>query len=391
MTRLTAGSLLQPIFAGLLAAIVGFASTFAVVLQGLRSAGATPAQAASGLLALCVVQGVIGISLSLRWRQPISIVWSTSGVALLIGTGTPAGGFPVAVGAFLAAGMLVVVAGLWGRFGRLVAAIPAGLAGAMLAGILLELCLAPMQAVAKLPALAFPIVVAWALAWRFLRAWAVPIAVFMTAIMVGWATEMPVLTDIAPRPIFVWPAFTPLALLGLALPIFVVTMASQNVPGLAVLRSNGYRIKVGPTFVAAGLGSLVVAPFGGHALNLSAITASLCAGPDAHPEPAQRYVASVMSGATYIVLGLGAGFASAFIAASPPLLIEAVAGLALLGSFGAALSGALNSGPERMPVIVTFVVTASGVTFFGIGAAFWGLVAGGILLALNTTGRTARA
>ncbi len=374
--------MLQPISAGVLAAIVGFASTFAVVLQGLRAAGATPAQAASGLLSLCVVQGALGIVLSLRWRQPISIVWSTSGVALLIGTGTPQGGFATAVGAFISAGVLVVIAGVWGRFGRAVTAIPMGLASAMLAGILLELCVAPVRAVAGIPALALPIVLSWALAWRFARPYAVPIAVLVTGVTVGFATHLPpgALADIWPVPVFVWPVFVPLPMLSIGLPLFIVTMASQNLPGLAVLRGNGYAIKVGPTFVMTGLASMVAALFGGHALNLSAITASLCAGPDAHPDPTKRYWASVVSSTMYILLGLGAGFASAFIAASPPLLIEAVAGLALLGSFGGALTSALAREQERLPCVITFVVTASGITFFGIGAPFWGLLAGGAML-----------
>jgi benzoate membrane transport protein len=383
MQRQTAGSLVQPISAGVLAAIVGFASTFAVVLQGLRAAGATPAQAASGLLALCLMQGVLGISLSLRWRQPISIVWSTSGVALLIGTGAPAGGFPVAVGAFIVAGALVVAAGAWGRFARVVTAMPISLASAMLAGILMELCVAPVRAVAALPTLALPIVLAWALAWQFARAYAVPIAVLVTAIMVGFATHIPTetLANSLPRPEFVAPVFRLLPMISIGVPIFIVTMASQNLPGLAVLRGNGYHVRVGPIFMLTGVGSMLAALFGSHAVNLSAITASLCAGPDAHPDPAKRYIASVVSAITYIVLGLCAGFAASFVAASPPLLIEAVAGLALLNSLGGALVSALGNEKERIPALITFVVTASGASFFGIGAAFWGLLAGGALLA----------
>jgi benzoate membrane transport protein len=330
-----------------------------------------------------VVQGLLSIGLSFRWRQPINIVWSTSGVALLIGTGAPLGGFAVTVGAFIAAGLLVVAAGLWGRFGRAVTAIPPALASAMLAGILLEICVAPVRAVAELPALALPIVVAWALAWQFARAYAVPIAVLVTGVVVTFATHLPAgaLSDIWPHPVFTVPQFVPRVLLSIGLPLFIVTMASQNLPGLAVLRGNGYRIRVGPVFVATGLASLVAAPFGGHALNLSAITASLCAGPEAHPDPARRYIASIVSACMYILLGLSAGFAAAFIAASPPLLIEAVAGLALLGSLGGALASALGTERERIPAVITFVVTASGVSFFGIGAPFWGLLAGGALWA----------
>jgi benzoate membrane transport protein len=376
---------LQLASAGLLTAIVGFASAFPIVLQGLAGVGASPAQAASGLFALCVVQGLLGVLLSLAWRQPISVAWSTPGAALLITAGVPAGGFPVAVGAFLITAALIVTAGLWRGFARAVAAIPAGLANAMLAGVLLELCLAPVRAVEAMPGLALPIVVAWALAWRFARLYAVPIAVLVTAATVALATPFPMtaLAHLRPEPLLVAPQFSLATMVSIALPLFIVTMASQNVPGLAVLTLNGYRPRVGPIFASTGLASFATALLGGHVVNLAAITAALAAGPEAHPEPARRYVAAVVAGSSYILLGLLAGFAAAFIAASPPLLIQAVAGLALLGSLGSALAASLAKEAERLPVILTFVTTASGVAFFGIGAPFWGLVAGGLLLALG--------
>ncbi len=378
----------QPISAGLLAAIVGFASTFAVVLQALTAVGATQAQAASGLLALLVVKGFLAIGLSVRSRMPISLAWSTPGTALLIATGLPAGGFPAAVGAFLVASALLVWAGLWKPFGRAVAAIPISLASAMLAGVLLELCLAPVRAVGAMPALALPVVLAWAVAWRFARAYAIPIAVLVTAVIVVIATSVPpgALSDIAPRPIFVAPAFNLSAIVGIAVPLFIVTMASQNIPGLAVLNSNGYHPPVGPIFVATGAASALISLFGGHLVNLAAITAALCAGPDAHPDPSERWIAAATAGAAYIALGMTATFAAAFVAASPPLLIQAVAGLALLGSFGAAIQTALMREDERVPAIVTFVTAASGVSFLGIGAAFWGLLAGGAMLGLARLG-----
>jgi benzoate membrane transport protein len=377
--------LVQPVTAGILAAIVGFASSFTVVLQGLAAVGASPAQAASGLLVLCLFNGVLAIWLSLRFRIPISTAWSTPGAALLVSTGLPTGGFPAAVGAFLVAGALVVLAGLWKPFGKAVASIPPSLANAMLAGVLLDLCLAPMRAAGAMPALALPIVLAWALAWRFWRLYAVPVAVAVAAVMILSVTHLPpgALGQVAPQLLPVMPAFTAGASIGIGLPLFLVTMASQNVPGLAVLNANGYRPEPGPLFTATGLTSLLAAPFGGHALNLAAITAALCAGRDAHPDPALRWIAAASAGASYVVLGLCAGLAAAFIAASPPLLIQAVAGLALLGALGGALTGALASERERLPAVLTFATTASGLSFFGIGAAFWGLLAGGILLGLE--------
>ena len=386
-------SLIQPVIAGVLAAVVGFASAFAVVLTGLAGAGATPSQAASGLLALCVAQGLFSIVLSLRWRQPVNIVWSTPGAALLVGAGLPHGGFGIAVTAFLLTGLLIVAAGLYRPLARAVSAIPLSLASAMLAGVLMELCLAPIQAVAHLPALALPIVVAWALGWSFARRYAVPIAVLVATIIVVSTTRIPAsaMALAWARPEFVAPALDLLRAAGIAIPMFIVTMASQNVPGLAVLRGNGYDVPVGKVFVTTGLGTLVVAMFGGHALNLSAITAALCAGPEADANPARRYIASVAAGVCYIVLGLCAGFAAVLIAASPPLLIQAVAGLALLGSLASAMGSALADEGQRLAAITTFVTTASGVSIFGIAGAFWGLVAGGLMLLLDPAYRKRRA
>lgn len=379
----SAGSFVQPVTAGVLAAIVGYASSVPIVLAGFAAVGASPREAASGLFAISLVMGLIGIGLSLRTRMPVTVAWSTPGAVLLIATGAPDGGFAVAVGAFLVAAVLIVAAGIWRPFGRAVGAIPMPLASAMLAGILLGLCLAPVRAVAALPLLALPIIVAWALALRFARAYAVPIAVVVTAVIVITATDVPpaALANVLPEPVFIVPAFTLAASVGIGVPLFIVTTASQNVPGLAVMTANGYRPDVGPIFVTTGLGSVLVAFFGGHSLNLAAITAALCAGPEAHADPGRRWIASVACGVAYAALAFGAGFATAFVAASPPLLIEAVAGLALLGTLATALSSSLSHEKDRLPAVVTFVATASGVTFFGIGAAFWGLVAGGALMA----------
>ena len=386
-------SLVQPVTAGILAAVVGFASAFTVVLTGLAGAGASPAQAASGLLALCVAQGLLSIVLSLRWRQPVNIVWSTPGAALLLGAGLPHGGFGIAVTAFLLTGLLILAAGLYRPLARAVAAIPLSLASAMLAGVLMELCLAPIQAVAHLPALALPIVIAWALGWSFARRYAVPIAVLVATVIVVSTTRIPTsaLALAWAHPQFVSPTLDLVRAAGIAIPMFIVTMASQNVPGLAVLRGNGYDVPVGKVFVTTGLGTLVVAVFGGHALNLSAITAALCAGPEADANPARRYIASVAAGVCYIVLGLCAGFAAVLIAASPPLLIQAVAGLALLSSLAGAMGSALADESQRLAAITTFVTTASGVSIGGIAGAFWGLVAGGLMLLLDPAYRRRRA
>ncbi len=367
--------------AGLLAGFVGFASSFAVVLQGLRAMGASPAEATSGLMALSIAMGLGGIWLSARARLPISVAWSTPGAALLAGSVPPAGGFASAVGAFLLAGVLVVLAGLWRPLGRLVGSIPPALANAMLAGVLLPLCLAPVRAVADFPFLALPVILGWAVMGRFNRLWAVPVAVAIAVALIAATTAFspPALAGLAPAPAWVMPVWEPAALLGLALPLFLVTMASQNIPGLAVLAAQGMRPAPGPLFLRTGLLSLAAAPFGGHAVNLAAITAAICANPDAHADPARRYWAAMVAGAVYILFGLAAGLVMALVSAAPPVLIQAVAGLALLGSLGGALHGAMAEPRARDAAAVTFVLAASGVAFLGIGGAFWGLLAGGAM------------
>ncbi len=374
------------IAAGLLAAFVGFASSFAVVVQGLTAVGASPAQAASGLMALSLAMGLCSILVSLRNRMPISIAWTTPGAALLAASGDAAGGnFALAVGAFMICNLLIVIAGLWKPLGRWVAAIPAPLANAMLAGVLLPLCLAPVKAVAADPWLGLPIVLSWALMARWKRLWAVPVAVLVAVVLIVLATP-PITLDPAtlwPRPVLVLPEFSFAALAGIALPLFIVTMASQNIPGYAVLQANGYHPDPSPLFRDTGLFSLAATPFGAISVNLAAITAAICAGPEADPDPKRRYWAATVAGIAYVLLGLGAGLATAFLIAAPPLLIQAVAGLALLGSFGNAMIGALADARDREAAVITFLVAASGLSLHGIGGAFWGLLAGGAIYALS--------
>ena len=374
----------QALAAGVLAAFVGFASSFAVIVQGLIAVGASREEAASGLMALSIGMGVCAIWLSLRTRLPISVAWSTPGGALLATSGTVEGGFPVAVGAFLVCGALIVAAGSWRQLGRWVAAIPAPLANAMLAGVLLGLCLAPVKAVGETPLLGLAIVGVWALVARFRRLYAVPAAVLVTLVLVLATSHIDpsAMGDLWPRPVLVTPHFTVAGIIGIALPLFIVTMASQNIPGMAVLAVNGYRPGAGQMFMTTGAFSLLAAPFGGHAVNLAAITAAICAGQDAHPDPARRYWAAVVAGIGYVLFGLAAGAAIAFISAAPPILIQAVAGLALLGAFGGAILAAVADPKDREAAVVTFLVTASGISFAGISGAFWGLLAGGAILIL---------
>ncbi len=378
----------QSLFMGLLTAFVGFASSFAVVLQGLKGVGATDLEAASGLMALSVSMGLCGVVLSLVTRLPVSIAWSTPGAALLVTAGVPEGGFPVAVGAFLVCGVLIVVAGLFRPLGRAVAAIPAPLANAMLSGVILGLCFAPFKAIAFDPRLGLPILAAWAVVAAFKRLYAVPAALAAFALVIAFGVDLPEgamaswAASLKPPVELVMPAFTLPSLISIALPLFIVTMASQNIPGIAVLKVNHYNPMPGPLFAATGLFSLLSAPFGGHAVNLAAITAAMCAGEDAHPDPKKRYWAAVVCGLGYVVLGLLAGAVTAFVSLAPPILIQAVAGLALIAAFSGSAVAAFKEVDTREAAAVTFLITASGVSFGGISGAFWGLVAGGLMMAL---------
>lgn len=374
---------------GLLAAFVGFASSFAVVLHGLQAVGASDAEAASGLMALSLAMGIAGIVLSAATRLPISVAWSTPGAALLASAGAMAGGFPVAVGAFLVCGVLIVVAGLFRPLGRAVAAIPAPLANAMLAGVLIGLCFAPVKAIAFNPWLGLPIALAWIVVGAFKRLFAVPAALAAFALVLAFGVDIPpgafsaIERSLLPSATFVMPAFTLAGLVSIALPLFIVTMASQNIPGIAVLKVNHYHPKPGPLFAVTGLFSLLCAPFGGHGVNLAAITAAMCAGHDAHPDPARRYWAAIVAGIAYVVFGLLAGAVTAFVGLAPPILIEAVAGLALVAAFSGSAMAAFHEAETREAAAITFLVTASGVTFAGVSGAFWGLLAGGLMLVLQ--------
>lgn len=376
--------------AGAIASFVGFASSFAVVVKGLLAMGATQAQATSGLIAVGVAMGLCGVLLSLLRKIPVSIAWSTPGAALLASMAAPAGGYPEAVGAFVVAAILIVLAGSVEKIGRLVASIPGAIANAMLAGILLNLCFAPMRALGQMPLSAFAIILTWAVVGRFKKLWAVPAALVVTVIVVSMTMNghAPSPATLLPHLEFVMPQFSLSAIIGIGLPLFLVTMASQNIPGMAVLNANGYHPPMGPLLRTTGYFSLAANMFGGHAVNLAAITAALCANPEADPDPKRRYWAAVVSGMLYVLFGWCAGAATAFIAASPPILIEAVAGLALLGALGASLMGAMQDSERREAALVTFLLSASGLNFFGIGGAFWGLVGGGAMLALQKLGST---
>lgn len=381
----------RPILAGVVTALVGFTSSFAVVLTGLDAVGATPAQAASGLLAVSLTMGLACIVLAWRYRMPITVAWSTPGAALLAATGAVDGGWPAAVGAFLVTAALILLTALWPAVGALIARIPPSIAQAMLAGVLLPLCLAPVTGIVANPWGVVPVVLTWLVFARLAPRWAVPLAFVAAAVVVAvslvqeQAAFDPVL--LLPRVGLTAPTLTLGALVGLALPLFIVTMASQNVPGIAIMRSFGYEVPWRPAMLVTGVGTALGATAGGHAINLAAISAALAAAPDADPDPRRRWVAGVSTGGSYLVLGgLSAAFA-ALVTLAPAAVIPAVAGLALFAAFGAAVQQAIDDPGERIPAVVTFLVAASGISLLGVSAAFWALVAGLVVRTVLHAGR----
>jgi benzoate membrane transport protein len=386
-----AASLSRPIIAGFVTALVGFTSSFAVVLTGLDAVGATPGQAASGLLALCIALGAASVVLAWRYRMPVTAAWSTPGAALLAATGAVDGGWPAAVGAFLVTAGLVLLTALWPALGGLIARIPPSIAQAMLAGVLLPLCLAPVTGLVLNPWGVAPVLLVWLLAARFLPRWAVPLAFVTAAVVVGIdlaRTGAGVdAAALVPRLELTAPTLTLGSVVGIALPLFLVTMASQNVPGVAVMRSFGYEVPWRPAMLVTGLGSALGAPFGGHAINLAAISAALAAGPEADPDPKRRWIAGVSAGGSYAVLAAASAAFAALVLLAPAGVIPAVAGLALFAAFGSAVQQAIEDPGERMPAVVTFLVAASGIAVGGVSAAFWALAAGLLARTVLRAGR----
>ena len=372
---------LSAIVAGFVTVLVGFTSSAAIVFQAAQSLGASPAEISSWMWALGIGMGLTCIALSLRYRMPVVTAWSTPGAAMLIGS---AAGLPLsdAIGAFVLSAVLIVIAGFSGWFERLISRIPVSLASGMLAGVLLRFGLEMFATLGTQLALALAMLATYLVARRATPRYAVVLTLVVGIVVSAFAgtihTEGLAL-ELA-QPIFIMPTLSFAAIAGIAIPLFIVTMASQNIPGVAVIRAAGYAVPISPTIGWIGIANLVLAPFGAFAMNLAAITAAICMGREAHEDPAKRYVASVAAGIFYLIVGLfGATVAAAF-AAFPKALIVVIAGIALLGTIGTSLANALREESEREAALVTFLVTASGVTLAGIGSAFWGVVAGTIAL-----------
>ena len=350
------------LIAGFVAVLVGFTSSVAIVFAAAQALGATPAQTTSWMWALGLGIGLSSIGLSLWTRQPVLTAWSTPGAALLAGSSGIAMG--EAIGAFVVCGVLIMLAGLTRVFERVMDRIPQAIAAALLAGVLARFGLDAVGAVKTAPLLVCVMAAVFLLGRRLWPRYAVP-GVLLAGIAVAAAQRRLDTTAI------VW---------DMALPLFVVTMASQNLPGVAAQRAAGYDTPVSPSITGTGLAGVVLAPFGGYAFNLAAITAAICMGREAHEDPSRRYVAAVAAGVFYVALGLVGGAVVGLLNAFPRELVLAVAGLALLGTIVGALAAALKHEAHRDAAGLTFLVTLSGVTLLGIGAAFWGVLAGSLAL-----------
>jgi benzoate membrane transport protein len=374
---------LSAIVAGLLAVLVGFTSSVAIVFQAAQALGATPGQITSWMWALGLGTGLTSIGLSLWYRQPVLTAWSTPGAALLVATHGVS--LPVATGGFIVSALLITIAGASGLFERLMDRVPVAIAAALLAGVLTRFGLDAALATRVDPLLVSVMALVFLAGRRFWPRFAVP-GVLMAGIAMAAARGGISLANVEwgwARPVFVRPEFSIAGAIGLGLPMFIVTMASQNLPGVAAQRAAGVTAPVSPVIATTGIATLLLAPFGSFGLNLAAITASICMGPEAHPDPKRRYIAPVAAGVFYLLIGLGGGAVVGLMAAFPHALVAAVAGLALLGTIAGALTSALAVEKHRDAAALTFLVTLSGVTLGGMGAPFWGVLAGAVALGVQ--------
>ncbi len=373
------------VVAGFIAMLTGYTSSLVLMFQAGQAAGLSSAQISSWIWALSIGMAVCSIGLSLRYRTPVTVAWSTPGAALLI---TSLGGvtYGEAIGAYITCAVLVVICGLTGSFERLVRRIPASLASALLAGILFKIGSEIFVAAQHRTTLVLGMFFSYLLIKRVSPRYSV-----LAALIVGTALSGALgLLDFShfnlevATPVWTTPSFSLAATIRIGIPLFVVAMTSQNMPGVAVLRADGYQVPASPLISVTGFASLLLAPFGAHGINLAAISAAICTGPHAHEDPNKRYTAAVWCGIFYGIAGTFGATLAALFAALPKELVLSIAALALFGSIMNGLSVAMNEAREREAALITFMVTASGFTLFSIGSAFWGIVAGVLtLLILN--------
>ncbi|AWQ03859.1 benzoate/H(+) symporter BenE family transporter [Bordetella bronchiseptica] len=368
---------LAPIVAALISVLVNYGGTFVLVFQAAELAGLSAAQTTSWVWAVSIGVGVTGIVLSWRYREPIITAWSTPGVAFLA-TVMPFTPYGEVIGAYLAAALGFVVLGLSGAFEKLVRMIPAGIAAGLLAGILLQFGINAFGGASADPLLVIALLVSYALLKRYTSRFAVVgiLVIGLGLLVAQQRVDFSALHLSLAAPVFEMPRFSLHAMLGVALPLFVITLTGQYMPGMLVLRNDGFKTSANPILVTTGLGSLVMAPFGAHTFNVAAITAAICTGRDAHEDPRKRYIAGLACGVFYILVGLfGVTLATLFMVL-PKTFITTLAGLALLGTIGGSLASAMADARTRETALITFLATAANVTLLGVGGAFWGLVAG---------------
>ena len=371
------GFSLAHLSAGFVAVLVGYTSSAAIIFQAAHTVGATEAQIASWMWALGIGMAFSSISLSLYYRLPLLTAWSTPGAALLV-TSLAGVSLPEATAAFIFCGILIAIIGYAGWFERFMHLIPLPLASAMLAGVLLKFGLDAFVSLQHEPVLVGAMFATFLLMKRLLPRYAIPLTL-LVGMAIAWFTGMMDLSKLSlqwAKPVLVMPEIGLQALLGVGLPLFIVTMASQNIPGVAVLKAHGYDAPLSKTIGLTGLTTIALAPFGGYAYNLAAITAAICMGEEVDKDKTKRYLASFSAGVFYLIAGLfGASITSLFLS-FPPALILAIAGFALIGTIANSLSAALADSSEREAALIVFLVTASGITLLGLGSAFWGLVFG---------------
>ena len=374
---------LSALSAGFVAVLVGVTSSVALVFQAAQAFGATPAQISSWMWALGWGIGLCCAVPSLLLRKPVMVAWSTPGAAVLAAAGV-AGGFSMAeaVGAFIVSAALIALCGFSGWFERVMDRIPAAIAAALLAGVLARFGLQVFESAQTALPLVLSMLLTYVLSRRLWPRYAVMLTLMAGIACAAWQGQMQ-WSQVEWRlalPVFTTPSFTWQACISVALPLFVVTMASQNLPGVAVIRTAGYALPVSRLVGTTGVITLLLAPFGAFGINLAAITAAICMGTEAHADPAKRYTAAVWCGLFYVLLGIFGAVVAGLLAAFPKELVMAIAGLALLGSIGGGLVAALQQDSSREAALITFLVTLSGVVIAGIGSAFWGVVAGGLTL-----------
>ncbi|WP_324734265.1 benzoate/H(+) symporter BenE family transporter [Pseudomonas paeninsulae] len=376
------------VVAGFIAMLTGYTSSLVLIFQAGQAAGLSSGQVSSWIWALSIGMAIGCIGLSLRYRAPVMIAWSTPGAALLISS-LPGVPYSEAIGAYILASGLIVLIGLTGSFDRLMRRIPGSIAAALLAGVLFKIGLEICVAAEQQPVLVVAMLLAYLLGKRLLPRYAVLAALLVGTLLAGIFGllnfehfELQLAT-----PEWTTPSFSLAAAISIGIPLFIVAMTSQNLPGMAVLRANGYNVPASPLLTVTGLTSIVLAPFGSHGIHMAAISAAICAGPEAHEDPSKRYTAAVWCGVFYGIAGIFGATLAALFTALPKALILSIAALALFASIIGGLTQAMSEPKEREAALITFLVTASGMTLFAVGSAFWGIVAGLLTLAILNWGK----